>query len=116
MEQLTDFATHLALGIAGLLIFSLIAVRHNLKRFSLKIFVKDNKPFWIWALLLQVIFAVLVVMVPASAEAIKTLTGVDLSEPMAFLTSGAALGGAALDGALHGNRLCRRPVFRRREI
>jgi hypothetical protein len=33
--------------------------------------------------------------VPESAESIKTITGVDLSEPMAFLTSGFALAGAA---------------------
>lgn len=95
METLATLGLNLLLSIAGLAIYSLIAVRKNLKRFSFKIFFNDNKVFWSWAITLQLIFAVLVVFVPESAVAIKTLTGVDLGEPMAFLTSGAALGGAA---------------------
>ena len=92
---MNDLLLHIGLSLAGLLIYSLIAIKDKLKNFSISIFWKDNKPFWIWAFTLQIIFATLITFFPESAEAIKTLSGVDLSESMAFLTSGAALASLA---------------------
>lgn len=92
---MNEFFIHTLLSLAGLLIYSLISIKDNLKNFNISIFWKDNKPFWIWAFTLQIIFALLITFFPESAGAIKTLSGVDLSESMAFLTSGAALAGLA---------------------
>jgi len=90
-EILKDIGVHLLLSLAGLLIYSLIAVSRYLKTFSMKKFWNDNRPFWIWAFSLQCIFASLITFIPESGDSIKTLTGVDLSQPMAFLTSGLGL-------------------------
>ena len=95
MEQLVDFKLSILLSLAGLLIYSLIKVGQHLKQFSLKKFWKDNKPFWIWAFLLQTIFALLVNFVPETAPSIENLVGINLEKPMAFLTSGSALAGLA---------------------
>lgn len=95
MEQLFELIKHAGLSLGGLLIYSLITVKDHLKTFNINIFWKDNKPFWVWAFTLQLIFALLITFFPESGEAIKTLSGVDLTEPMAFLTSGAALAGLA---------------------
>lgn len=92
---MTEFFTHLGLSLAGLAIFSLWQVKDHLQNFKANIFIKDNKAFWTWAFLLQIIFAALVVAIPESAGAIKTITGIDLSEPMAFLVSGSLLAAAA---------------------
>jgi len=91
MEAFWEFLGHFGLALLGLVIFSLIAIKDNLWRFKLKVFIHDNRPFWIWALLLQTIFAILIVIYPDAGTAIKTLSGLDLGEPMAFLSSGAAL-------------------------
>lgn len=95
MDAVWTFLEHFGLSIAGLLIYSLWQIRQHLKRFSIRVFIHDNRPFWIWALLLQIIFAMIVTFLPDSAPAIKTIVGIDLTEPMAFLTSGSALAGAA---------------------
>lgn len=91
MDSFWEFLGHFGLALTGLLIYSLIAIKDNLWRFKLGLFIHDNRPFWIWALLLQAIFAILIVLYPESAAAIKTLSGLDLGEPMAFLSSGAVL-------------------------
>lgn len=91
METFIEIAKNGGLSIAGLLIYSLIAIKDNIWRFSFKIFIKDNKPFWIWSLALQIIFSVLITVFPDSGDAIKTLSGIDLTQPMAFLSSGAVL-------------------------
>ena len=91
MEVLTTISMHLLLSLAGLFIYSLISVSQYLRQFSISKFWNDNKPFWIWAFSLQCIFASLITFIPESADSIKTLSGVDLSQPMAFLTSGLGL-------------------------
>tara|TARA_R110000868_G_scaffold39749_5_gene138122 strand:- start:708 stop:1058 length:351 start_codon:yes stop_codon:yes gene_type:complete len=93
--MVNELLQHGLLSLAGLLIYSLILIKDNLRKFNFRIFLNDNKPFWIWAFILQLIFAGLITFFPESGDAIKTLSGVDLSQPMAFLTSGAVLGGVA---------------------
>lgn len=93
--HLGQFAMHFLLSIAGLAIYSLWQVRDHLATFSMKTFVHDNRPFWIWAFSLQVIFALIIAFIPDAAVAIKTIVGIDLSEPMAFLVSGSMLASAA---------------------
>ena len=95
MEQIIMVLQHGGLSLAGLLIYSLISIRNNIKNFDINIFWHDNKPFWIWAFSLQIIFSFLIAFIPESADAVSTLSGIDLTQPMAFLTSGAALAGIA---------------------
>jgi hypothetical protein len=95
METLLTILEHLILSLAGLLIYSLIAVKDYLRSFSFNKFWKENKIFWIWAFSLQFLFALIIGLVPDSASAIKTLSGLDLSESMAFLSSGGVLAGLA---------------------
>jgi hypothetical protein len=91
MENLIDVGINLVLSMAGLTIYSLVSVSQHLKLFNLKKFFNDNKPFWIWAFSLQFIFALLITYLPDTSTAIKSLSGLDLSESMAFLTSGLGL-------------------------
>ncbi len=100
-----EFFTHLGLSLAGLAIYSLWQVKDHLASFSLKMFWKDNRPFWIWAFLLQFIFAALIVWIPESSAAIKTITGIDLAEPMAFLVSGSLLAAAANEASGKDNKI-----------
>lgn len=91
----TLFGRHLILAFSGLILFSLVAIKDNIRRFNIKIFWHDNKPFWIWASILQVLFAALMVGFPDVGTSLKTISGLDLSEPMAFFTSGVGLAGLA---------------------
>lgn len=93
--ELLTMGEHFGLALIGLLLFSLFAVRKNLKKFNVKIFFNDNKPFWLWSIAIQFILAGLMTFKPDMAEAIKSLIGIDFSEPMAFFTSGMALSSAA---------------------
>lgn len=89
------FWLNITLALAGLAIYTLWKVRGHLEHFSCAIFFKRNRMFWAWAFSLQLIFALLLVLAPEASGAIKSITGIDLSEPMAFVTSGAVLGAAA---------------------
>jgi len=91
MENLNLVLEQLILSLAGLLIYSLLAVSKHLKTFSFKKFWNENKPFWFWAFTLQAIFALLITFYPETSKSIKTMIGLDLSEPMVFLTSGLSL-------------------------
>lgn len=102
---MTEFFTHLGLSLAGLAIYSLWQVKDHLTTFKLGLFWKDNKAFWIWAFLLQFIFAALIVWIPESSSAVKTITGIDLSEPMAFLVSGSLLAAAANEASGKDNKI-----------
>ena len=95
MEILTQFGLNIALALIGTAIFTLWSVRAKLREFNLGIFFKDNKAFWIWCTIFQVVFAGLVALSPESAGAFKTLIGIDFSEPFAFVTSGWMLAIAA---------------------
>lgn len=90
-----DFLQNIGLAAIGLLIYSLFEARKHLKNFDFKIFFAHNKPFWIWAILLQILFAGLLAIAPESAEAIKAITTMDFTEPMAFVLSGMWLSHAA---------------------
>ncbi len=98
------FWLNIVLALAGLVIYTLWKVREYLNTFDWGIFIKRNKMFWLWAFSLQVIFALILVIAPDASEAIKSITGIDLGEPMAFVTSGAALGAAASQAAKVGKK------------
>ena len=100
-----ELLQHLGLSLAGLAIYSLWQVKDHLSTFNPKTFISDNKAFWIWAFLLQIIFASLIVWIPESAGAIKTITGIDLAEPMAFLVSGSLLAAAANEASGKDNKI-----------
>ncbi len=98
MEELNiweEMGLNILLAVIGLAIYSIWKVREHLKNFNFRIFFSANKAFWIWAISLQVIFAFLIAIAPEASEAIKTMTGIDYSQTMAFVTSGAMLGSAA---------------------
>lgn len=90
-----DLALRIVFAIIGLAIYSLLKVRDKLAVFDWGIFFKENKGFWFWAMSLQLIFAFLLTIEPTAAEAIKAMTGLDYSQTMAFVTSGAGLGALA---------------------
>ena len=90
-----DLGLRIMFAIIGLAIYSLIKVRDKIAVFDPAIFFKENKGFWIWAMSLQLIFAFLLTIDPTAAEAIKSMTGLDYSQTMAFVTSGAGLGALA---------------------
>lgn len=95
MEILTQFGTNIGLALIGTAIYTIWAVRSKLKEFNISIFFKDNKAFWIWCTLLQVLMAGLVAISPESASALKQLIGIDFTEASAFVTSGWMLSIAA---------------------
>lgn len=90
-----EFGLRIFLAIMGLAIYSLWKVRSHLRQFSWNKFTKGNGPFWFWAFSLQFCFALVLLILPDGAEAIKTMVGLDYSEPMAFLSTGVSLGAAA---------------------
>ena len=95
MEILMNFLQMAVFALIGLLIYSLWKVRDKIMVFNLKKFVSENKAFWLWAVLLQFTFALLLAIEPNAAEAIKTIIGLDYSETMSFISTGALLGAAA---------------------
>ncbi|MEO1010583.1 MAG: hypothetical protein AAFX53_04705 [Bacteroidota bacterium] len=105
----SHFWINIALALAGLAIYTLWKARGHLNHFNCTTFFKRNRVFWAWAFTLQVIFALLLVLAPESAAAIKSITGIDLSEPMAFVTSGAVLGAAATRAAKASKKKPRNP-------
>jgi FtsH-binding integral membrane protein len=102
-----EMLRNIALATAGLAVYSLWSVRDKLANFSLKIFIKDNKPFWIWAILLQLFMVLLVSLSPESAQALKGFIGIDFTEAGAFVTSGLMLAVAANQASAltHKNKL-----------
>ena len=90
-----QFGIRIVLAIIGLAIYSLFQVRDKLKVFNLNKFLGENKVFWIWAMSLQFIFAILLLIEPTAGGAITIMTGLDYDMPMAFVTSGMVLGAAA---------------------
>lgn len=87
-NSLFEFGIKIVLSIAGLLIYSLMKIGDKLKEFSPAIFFAENKGFWLWAISLQVLVAIVLLVAPNSAEAIREITGIDFGQSMAFLTSG----------------------------
>lgn len=95
MEVWMIFGTNIILTIAGLMVYSLWKVRDKLNVFDFGIFIRENKGYWIWALCLQTIFALLIALAPDASEAINHITGLDYGQPMAFFSTGYGLGGIA---------------------
>lgn len=83
-----NFGLMVLFAIIGLLIYSLVKVADKIAVFKFSIFINENKGFWIWAMSLQIVFALLLTIAPDAGEAIKSMVGLDYSEPMSFVTSG----------------------------
>ncbi|AGO48436.1 hypothetical protein Phi10:1_gp096 [Cellulophaga phage phi10:1] len=89
MELLQNFGVNIALCVVGLLGYTLFVVRKHLKTFKWRIFWNDNKPFWIWAILVQTLYAGLMAAYPSlelwlSSKLVAILTttlGFDLAVP-----------------------------------
>lgn len=98
--------TNIGLGSLGLSLFTVWSIREHLKEFSFKILFKKNIPFWIWSLTMLVLISALVAFSPDAAEAIKTMSGLDVSdEPAAFVALGIALGRLSRDIQKNGKRV-----------
>lgn len=94
-NELMGFLRNITLAFIGLLIYSIFEARKHLRNFDIKIFFAHNKPFWIWATMLQVLFAALIAISPSSAQAISDMTTIDFNKPHAFTISGMLLSHAA---------------------
>ena len=89
MEVIQNFGVNILLCLVGLLGYTLFVVRKHLKTFDRDIFWNDNKPFWIWAILVQILYAGLMAAYPVLEQwlasklvAILTTTvGFDLNVP-----------------------------------
>lgn len=87
---------NIGLATCGLAIFVGWKVREHLNEFSWSKLFKHNKAYWIWAVIMQTLFAFILAVSPESATAIKTMIGLDVSnEPAAFITLGYGLSMAA---------------------
>jgi magnesium-transporting ATPase (P-type) len=93
-----DVLINIGLGLLGLSLFTVWSVREHLREFSWSILFKKNIPFWIWSLTMLLLIAALVAFSPDAAGAIKTMTGLDISEePAAFVALGMGLGRISRD-------------------
>lgn len=96
--MILDILQNIGLGTLGLLIFTAWSVREHLKNFSFSILINKNKPFWIWSVVMLLLFSILLAVSPESADAMKTLTGLDVkASAAAFITMGIGLGRIARD-------------------
>lgn len=94
----TTILFNICLGLLGLAIFTVWSVREHLNEFSWKILFQKNTPYWSWSLTMLLLIAALVSISPEGALALKTMTGLDISEePAAFISLGLVLGRASRD-------------------
>lgn len=95
MEQIIDIAIRFGAGFLGILIYSLLTVygKISLNEFSFSKHWTDNKNRWIVSLLILLVVAVTVTLIDGVGEAIKTGTGLAITETIAsFWTLGYGLG------------------------
>lgn len=77
------------LGCIAIFLFAVWKVRDHLRNFSPKIFVNENKMFWLWSLIMMFLILLIVTIHPPAATAIKTMIGLDVNgEPTSFLMLG----------------------------
>lgn len=82
----------LGIAILGIVFYTVFKSLDHLTIWDWKVFVKENIKRWIWALTVIIIVSVLLHLLPETAEAIKTFTGIDVStEPASFFTLGLGL-------------------------
>ena len=102
MEEATQnidwigLALRYALGVLGIIIFSVWKVREHLSDFSFKKLIKDNKMFWLWSFVMITLVLLILTLSPETAGALKSLTSMDVSnEPAGFLLMGWSLSALA---------------------
>src|SRR5680860_951247 len=64
MEMVIQFGENIFLCAVGLIAYSLFAVRNHISDFDRDIFWNANKNFWIWAILCQVVYALMMALYP----------------------------------------------------
>jgi len=82
------------ISLLGAFLFTIIQAGKYFKPgiFSLKIFLRENKFTWLYAFLVSTVIAVIINVVPNTSDAIKAITGLDVTGEIAsFLTLGYAL-------------------------
>jgi hypothetical protein len=103
-----DVLLKLTLGSISIILFGVWKVREHLRVFSINIFIKENKAFWIWSLIMVYTLLFIVTIHPPAAEAIKTMIGLDVNgEPTSFLMLGWGL--SVMVNGLNPNKLDKKP-------
>ena len=84
------------LGIGGICLYIVFKAKNHLRDFNFRIFLKENYKYWMWSLLMLFIISAIINLSPTAAEAIKGVTGLDVSlKKGAFLSLGIGLAGMA---------------------
>ena len=92
IEILLDAGLKLLLATLAMTLYGVWMVRDKLKVFNFSIFIKENKAFWVWTLVVIFIVLAILTIEPESGEALKTMTGLDVNNTKsAFLTLGWSL-------------------------
>lgn len=94
MEIIFEIAKAIGVSILGILLYTFIEARDHFRprHFSLKIFFDENIYKWIYSVCVCLIIATIINVVPNSAEAIQTSTGLAVGAEIAsFLTLGYSL-------------------------
>lgn len=87
-----NIGIRLLLGLCGIFLYVGFKVKDHLSNFNLSILIKENKAFWIWSTVILITLLLIVTISPSTAEAIKTIIGVDMTnEPSSFFSLGWAL-------------------------
>lgn len=94
METLTIILQMVGISLLGAFLFTIIQAGKYFKPgiFSARIFLRENKYTWIYAFMVSSVIAVIINVVPNTSDAIKAITGLDVTGEIAsFLTLGYAL-------------------------
>lgn len=98
METIIDISIFSAIGLLGILFYTLFKARKYAmdSTFSFPVFYHENIKPWLWAILMVSVIAVIISYLPATAEAIKNFTGLDIAaEKASFFTLGYGLSALA---------------------
>lgn len=91
-----DIIINILIGVVGIIFFIAWNSRQHIKSnsFSLKVHFKQNWKRWSWSVVMLSLIAIIVGFEPKIADAIKTFTGLDITnERGAFFSTGLALAG-----------------------
>tara|TARA_R110000823_G_scaffold306482_3_gene428917 strand:- start:855 stop:1211 length:357 start_codon:yes stop_codon:yes gene_type:complete len=94
MTTLASILTMIGISILGSFLYSVINAKRHFKpkMFNHRIFLRENKYTWLYSFLICTIIAIIVNVIPDSAGAIESATGLAISSEIAsFLTLGFAL-------------------------
>ncbi len=85
-----------ALGLIGIFVFSLWKIKDHLGSFDFGKLMSENKFFWIWSYIMVSVVLSILTISPETSGALKSLTGLDVSnEPASFLMLGWSLSALA---------------------